>query len=100
MWPSGYVRQRTARGRDRADSAAVELNTYRSRAQPDVFVTMPTREAAALTTFVEELLALRLIPLCSSYPLSRHARDMPFLEFVTAQIALRGYAIHGFVRIR
>jgi hypothetical protein len=77
----------------------VDLNTYRSRAQPDVFVTMPTREAPAIMAYVEELHVLRLIPLWSNYPLSRHARDTSFLEFVTAQIALRGYAIHGFVRI-
>ena len=78
----------------------MDLNTYRSRAQPDVFVTMPTREAPAIMEFVEELLALRLMPVRSGYPLSRHARDTTFLEFVTAEIALRGYAIHGFVRIR
>lgn len=78
----------------------MDFNTYRSRAKPDVFVTMPTREAAAIMAFVDELHVLRLAPLRCNYTMSDHPRDTSFLEFVTAEIALRGYAIHGFVRVR
>jgi len=74
----------------------VDLNTYRSGAAPDVYVTMPSAEAAALFAVVDKLVAMRLAPIRCGYTISHDERDVPFREYITTEIAASGYAVHGF----
>lgn len=73
----------------------MQLNTYQSRQAPEVYVTMPTVEAEAIFSLVEELGPMRLTPLRCGYQLSEEP-DLRFVEFVTFEIAATGYAVHGF----
>jgi hypothetical protein len=74
----------------------MELNTYQSRTSPDVYVTMPTVEAAAIIALVDGLAPLSLTPVRCGYRLSGEARDRAFLEKITLEIAAIGYAVHRF----
>ena len=74
----------------------MNLDTYQSAAIPDVFVTVPSAEARALLVAVDKLVALRLRLVRPCYRLFSDAGNGAFMEFVSAEIALSGYAVHGF----
>lgn len=74
----------------------MRLNTYESEAIPDVFVTFPSVEAASIIGSVDKLAALELQVVRARYTLDSQARHAAFAEFVAIEIALSGYAVHGF----
>lgn len=74
----------------------MRLNTYRSASRPDVFVTFPSVEASSIIASVDRLSALQLQLVRPHYTLASDSRNAAFVEFVAAQIALSGYAVHGF----
>ena len=74
----------------------MRLNTYRSASRPDVFVTFPSVEASSIIASVDKLAALQLQLVRPHYTLASDARNAAFAEFVAAEIALSGYAVHGF----
>jgi len=74
----------------------MRLNTYESRAIPDVFVTLPRTEARSLIAMVDKLTALRLRLFRGDYTISEESDDLHFLELVTTRIAEDGYVLHGF----
>jgi hypothetical protein len=74
----------------------MNLDTYESGAIPDVFVTIPSVEALATIAAVEMLAALRLRLVRARYTLHSNAGNAAFVELVATQIALSGYAVHGF----
>jgi hypothetical protein len=74
----------------------VELNTYQSRTTPDVYVTMPAVEAAAIFALVDCLGPMCLTPVRCGYRLSGDPRDTGFREKVTLEIAAVGYAVHAY----
>lgn len=74
----------------------MNLDTYESAAIPDVFVTLPSMEAATTLLAVDKLAVLRLCLVRRSYTLHSDARNRAFVEFVRGEIADNGYAVHGF----
>jgi len=74
----------------------MNMDTYESAAIPDVFVTCPSAEARATLMAVDKLAALRLRLVRPGYTLDSDAGNKAFVEFVCAEIALSGYAVHGF----
>ena len=74
----------------------MNLDTYQSAAIPDVFVTCPSVEARWTIASVDKLSALRLELVRPRYTLSSTTHNTAFVEFVNAEIALSGYAVHGF----
>jgi hypothetical protein len=74
----------------------MRVNTYESAAIPDVFVTFPSVEAASIIAAVDKLAALELQLVRARYTLDTHDKNAAFAEFVAVEIALSGYAVHGF----
>ena len=73
----------------------MQLNTYQSAADPEVYVTLPSVEAAAIFAIVQELAPMHLAPIRCGYTLSDTLCDTTFKELVTFEIAANGYAVHG-----
>jgi hypothetical protein len=74
----------------------MNLDTYESAAIPDVFVTIPSAEARTTIATVDKLGALRLHLVRHGYRLRSDLRNRAFVDLVSTEIALRGYAVHGF----
>ena len=74
----------------------MQLNTYESGALRDVFVTVPSAEAQMTLAVVDKLAKLRLKLVRHGYTVSDDSRNLPFLEFVSMEIAASGYAVHGY----
>lgn len=73
----------------------MDLNTYESRAIADVFVTLPSAEAATIV-LVDKLAAMRLTLVRGGYCLDSRTDGETFLALVSEGIANSGYAVHGF----
>lgn len=74
----------------------MRLNTYESTAIPGVFVTFPSVEAESIIASVDKLAALQLQLVRPRYTVDANAGNAAFAEFVAVEIALSGYAVHGF----
>jgi len=74
----------------------MNVDTYESAAIPDIFVTVPSVEARTTLVAVDRLAALRLHLVRPRYTLLSEGGNTAFVEFVSAEIALSGYALHGF----
>ena len=74
----------------------MNLDTYESGALANVFVTLPSREAACTIDAVDELGALDLRLLRGGYTLADEPGNLDFRAFVLERIAAIGYAIHGY----
>jgi hypothetical protein len=73
----------------------VKLDTYASRAESGVFVTLPSATAKSTIALVDELSAHALRPVRLRYCLPADSCDQPFAVTVLSQIVDRGYALHG-----
>jgi hypothetical protein len=74
----------------------MNLDTYESTAVSGMFVTLPSAEANATISIVDELSVLQLNPFRCSYRFADESQALPFVEFVLTEIAVRGFALHRF----
>lgn len=74
----------------------MRLNTYESRALPDVFVTMPSAEASSILALVDRLRHLGLELVRDGYTPAQGGPECSFAALIATQIADHGYAVHGF----
>jgi hypothetical protein len=77
------------------DGDSVKLDTYACRAEPGVFVTLPSATAKSTIALVDDLSARALRPVRLRYHLPADSCDQPFAVTVLTQIVDRGYALHG-----
>jgi hypothetical protein len=73
----------------------VKLDTYASRAESGVFVTLPSATAKSTIGLVDELSALALKRVRRGYDLSGDSCESALAIAVLSQIVDRGYAVHG-----
>lgn len=76
----------------------MDVDTYRSKAVPEVFVTLQSVAAVATLPLLDVLVPLRLGPFRRNYAFADDARNREFVAFVLTEITLKGYAVHGLDR--
>ena len=70
------------------------LDTYRSGAVSDTYVTLPSACAAVTVGFLDRLVALDLQLVQRNFCFPQASENEPLARFVLTEIALQGYAVH------